>query len=113
VTIVELTKAQRKHLRTLSGKAHDRELSQALDDLFNRFQEWQKGNVSAWDLNQEIHEFHDGRSRDLYKLYVMNYDPIFCVAYAVAKEIIGIDEVEENCRAILQPKIEFIKSGGL
>ena len=108
--MMDLTKAQRKHLRTLSEKAYDRELSQALDDLSDRFKVWQKGNLSSWDLNQEIHEFHNGRSRDLYKFYVMNYDPIFCVAYALAKEIVDIEDVEKNCRAILQPKIEFIKS---
>lgn len=106
---MELTKAQRKHLRSLSGKAYERELSQALDDLFSRFQLWKKGDLPPWDLNQEIHEFHDGRSRDLYRLYIMNYDPIFCVAYALAKEIIGIDEVHENCRAMLQPEVEIIK----
>jgi hypothetical protein len=109
---VELTKTQRKHLRELSGKAHERELSEALNALLDRFQEWKNGNVSPWDLNQTIHEFHDGRSRDLYKLYIMNYDPIYRAAYALAKEIIGIDEVEESCRAILQPKIDFIKGEG-
>ena len=107
---MKITKSQSKHLRTLSETAHERELSQALGELHVRFQEWQEGNVSTWDLNQEIHEFHDGRSRNLYKFYVMNHDPLFRVATALANEIIDIDEVPENCRAILKPKIEIIKS---
>ena len=107
---MKITKSQSKHLRTLSETAHERELSQALGELHVRFQEWQEGNVSTWDLNQEIHEFHDGRSRDLYKFYVINNDPFFSVANALANEIIDIDEVPENCRAILKPKIEITKN---
>jgi len=110
VSIVKTTKAQKKHLRILSATAHERELSQALGELFAKFQEWQKGDLSPWDLNQEIHEFHDGKSRNLYKFYVMNHEPLFRVASALANGVIDIDEIPENCRAILKPKMEIVKN---
>jgi len=110
MSIVKTTKAQNKYLRVLSATAHERELSQALGELSAKFQEWQMGDLSPWDLNQEIHEFHDGKQRELYKFYVMNHNPLFCVASALANGIIDIDEVPENCRTILQSKIEVIKS---
>jgi hypothetical protein len=110
MSVVKISKTQRKNLRALSATAHERELSQALSELFAKFQDWQAGDVSPWDLNQEIHEFHDGKSRELYKFYVMNHNPLFCIASALAKEVIDIDEVPENCRAILSPKMETVKN---
>jgi hypothetical protein len=110
VGVVKITNSQRKHLWTLSETAYERELSQAIGELHVRFQEWQEGNVSTWDLNQEIHEFHDGRSRDLYKFYVMAHDPLFRVVSALANNIIDIDEVPENCQTILKHKMEIIKN---
>jgi hypothetical protein len=107
---VKTTKAQNKHLRALSATAHERELSQALGELSAKFQEWQKGDLSPWDLNQEIHEFHDGKQRELYKFYVMQHNPLFCVASALTNGIIDIDEVPENCREILKPKVEIVKN---
>ena len=64
-----LTKKQKAELRRLAGLAHERELSEALTNLESEFGRWRIGEISVFELNDRIHEFHHGLSRDLYKLY--------------------------------------------
>ena len=52
-------------------KAHKRELDSALLDLYKQFEKWKQNEIDCWELNDLIHKFHDGISRDLYKYYVM------------------------------------------
>jgi len=106
----ELTKSQRKHIRSLAQRAYEKELSQALNSLHERFQKWQVNELSPWDLSEDIHNFHDGTARELYKFYEMTNNFEFSVAHAVAKGILDFEEIEENCRALLQPKIDYLRS---
>jgi len=59
-------------LRKLVKRAHERALSLALTSLEGRFVAWHEGQIDAFELNEEIHRFHHGVSRELYKLYVMS-----------------------------------------
>ncbi len=106
----ELTKSQRKHIRSLAQRAYEKELSQALNSLHERFQKWHANEISPWDLSEDIHKFHDGTARELYKFYEMTHNFEFSVAHAVAKDILDFEEIEENCRALLQPKIDYLRS---
>ena len=62
----EFTKSERKLLRQLSEVAWESELSLCLSELMKEFSAWQGKRMSAFDLSQKIHEFHDGASRNLY-----------------------------------------------
>jgi hypothetical protein len=64
-----LTKKQKAELRRLAGLAHERELSAAIRELDLEFERWKKGEISVFALNERIHKFHHGISRDLYALY--------------------------------------------
>ncbi|MBN2717734.1 MAG: hypothetical protein JXX14_17925 [Deltaproteobacteria bacterium] len=98
----KLSKKQIKHLRQLSEIAYEKELSFYLDNLRNRFDEWKSGNIDVWALSDIIHEFHDGKSRDLYKFYVSGDDYALHVAHAVKNNFVMFDEIEESCREHVQ-----------
>jgi len=89
------TKAQRKELRRLSGLAHERELGAAATQLGLQFERWRRGEIDVFALNEEIHKFHDGVSRDLYKFYVMGGSMVeFNVASAVARDVLNESEID-------------------
>ncbi len=91
----ELTKKQRSQLRRLAAECHERELEEAMTDLYEQFQKWGGKGISVFELNDRIHEFHDGISRDLYKRYVMG-DPYISVDCALRNGILGEPEVNED-----------------
>ena len=104
----EPTKNQMKHLRSLASRAYDTEISAALDDLFEKFRKWKANEITPWALSDEIHKFHNETARELYKIYEMSRNPEFNVAYAVAKGILKIEEVEESCRPLIESKIDLL-----
>ena len=97
-------KKRKRYFREMAALAHERELSGALEDLYFRFGLWKNGKTDCFDLNQEIHEFHNGKSRELYKFYTMG-DPMTAVAYAIANGIFNEAEINqkyiENIREII------------
>lgn len=96
-----LSKAERRELRQLVELAHDRELSSAAADLMARFADWRAGKMNVFELNEQIHMYHDGPSRDLYKTYVM-VEAHLSVASAIARGVLKESEVSpvilENLR---------------
>ncbi len=95
-----LTKSQRAQLRQLAATAHSRELTAALTDLYEEFGHWGGRENDAFDLNEAVHKFHDGISRDLYKRYVLGSVGL-SVTYALQNGILGPDEVDEELKAAL------------
>ena len=56
----ETSKRIKRLVREYAAIAHDRELGQALRDLDVQFGRWRNGEISAAELNDVIHQFHDG-----------------------------------------------------
>ncbi len=48
---------------------YERELAKALGVLEENFKQWRKNKITAFDLNDFIHQFHNGISRDLWSFY--------------------------------------------
>ncbi len=90
-----LNRRQCHQLRIFAEEAHERELSEAMMELYEDFQEWGGDQISVFDLTERIHKFHDGISRELYKRYVL-LDPEFGVAHALNHGILGAKDVGEN-----------------
>jgi hypothetical protein len=101
----ELTKKQRKHIREMSGVAYEREMTAALDKLLASFQQWKHGEKTPFDLDMEIHQYHDGTARDLFKKYATG-DPDMAVMAALAKGILKIEELNEDCRPFFQDRMD-------
>jgi len=81
----------------LTDIAYERDLSRCLEVVAAKFEAWKKKEISTWDLNQLIHEYHSEIARELYKSYTMN-DPVFSVAFGVAQGVISIKDVDKTCR---------------
>ena len=102
----DISKKQIKHLRKIAHVAYERELSFHFDNLRKKFDEWKDRKMDVWELSDIIHEFHDGKSRDLYKFYVYGKHVPYQVAYAVKNEYISMDEIEESCREHIQQLVD-------
>jgi hypothetical protein len=99
------TKRQRACLRKLASEAHCYELGEALAHLYAEFGKWGGDGMSAFDLNDKIHEFHDGISRDLYKTYVLS-NPEMAVAIGIFRKAIDPDRLDAELRGKIAPIVE-------
>ena len=92
MTARTLTKAQLKEVRKLAGLAYERELVKAVGDLQDQFESWRRGELDVFGLNERIHQFHDGVSRDLYKQYVLG-EASWNLAAAIRNDVVKESEV--------------------
>ena len=104
----ELTKKQKKHIREV-GVAYERAMVAALDTLLASFQKWKQGGMTPFDLDEEIHQYHTGTARDLYKQYATG-DPDMAVMFALAKGILKIEELNEDCRSFYQDRMDLLRA---
>lgn len=98
------TKKQRRELRELQGRAWERELGGALQELRRDFELWEKGEISVFELSDRIHEFHNGRSRELYKLYSGSRDH-FLVSHLTVRGVIDEAELSDDLREAIKDDI--------
>lgn len=98
------SKKQRRELRELQGLAWERELEEALRQLREDFDSWRKGKISAFELSDRIHKFHNGRSRELFTLYTGRLE-VWLIAHAIARGVIDESELSEDLRTELNEDI--------
>jgi hypothetical protein len=65
----DLTKADKKKVRQLAGIAWERELRCELRKIAAAIEDMENNSLSAFDVNDSIHRFHNGASRELFKRY--------------------------------------------
>lgn len=100
----ELTKKQKKHIRDMTGMAYEREMTAALEMLLAAFQEWKQGAMTVFDLDEKIHQYHNGTSRDLYKQYATGH-PDMAILLALARGALKIEELNDDCRSFYQERL--------
>jgi hypothetical protein len=100
------TKSQKRKFRELAGIANERELDQELEKLYRHFETWKKKEISCFELSDLIHTFHQGPSREIWKMYTYS-DPDTAVSRAVALGLLKKEEIPENLLDILDLKIGF------
>ena len=91
------SKSLRQKLRQMAGIAYERELATASEALREQFLRWKNKEIDVFELNDRIHEFHHGISRELYNRYTGNEmaDSI-CVASALHRGILSREEIGED-----------------
>ncbi|MCU0720544.1 MAG: hypothetical protein MUC83_12620 [Pirellula sp.] len=77
----ELTKRDRKLVRELAGIAWERRLRDELLKIGEFISEMTTGKLSPFEVNDCVHQFHNGISRELFTLYSAS-DPWFAVCRA-------------------------------
>ena len=100
------SKAQRREIRRLAGLAHEGELGTAAGQLQSEFERWRRGEIDVFALNDYIHRFHDGVSRELYKRYTMA-EAEWSVASAIAREVLKESEIDPSILERLHSLIEL------
>ncbi|TDO92001.1 hypothetical protein DFR79_10827 [Halanaerobium saccharolyticum] len=105
----DFSKKTKKEIRRLAGLAHERELEKALADLNLKFKQWEKKELDPFELDDEIHKFHNKISREIFKKYNSSDMKDHYVAIAIANGIIDKDEVAPEAYHELEFLIERIK----
>jgi len=100
------TKAQKKKLLELAGIANERELDQEMEMLYQHFENWRNEKISCFELSDLIHKFHQGPSREIWKMYTYS-DPDTAVSRAVALGLLKKEEIPKDLLDILDFKIGF------
>jgi hypothetical protein len=105
----EFSKAERKRLRSLAGEIYEAEAAQLLGELEASFKEWRSGQKVASELLQDIHEFHQHQSRELWSMY-QGLKEHQIVARGVARGFIEEKKIEVSLLAKLQARIADYRS---
>jgi hypothetical protein len=88
----QIPKRLKRLVREWAGVAHDRELAAALGELRDQFERWERAEITAGDLNDLIHKYHDGTFREIWKHYATKHlEP--AIGFAVATGILQREEV--------------------
>ena len=103
---MKFTKSQKKKLRELAGIANERELDREMEKLYQHFENWRNETMSCFELSDVIHKFHQGPSREIWKMYAYS-DPDTAVSRAVALGLLKKEEISKDLLDILDLKIGF------
>lgn len=91
----EIPKRIKRMVREWAGVAHERDLRDALKELRRQFDRWDRGEVDSFELNQLVHRYHDGASREIWKRYSTSHlEP--AVASAIVAGVLRRDELPEE-----------------
>jgi hypothetical protein len=101
-----LTKEQKRQARELATVAREAELAEALEELHELFSDWRNGRIDALQLSDAIHQFHDGQSRELFKMY-NGLPPEDLAARAIAHELVPPAKIPRDLRRALGARIEL------
>jgi len=99
-----LHQSAEKILRRLRNTAYERELGQELEKLYRDFKKWRNKEVDGFALNDLIHKYHHGPSRELWKFYSYA-DHDTAVARAVKLDLIKKEEIPDDILQLLAPRL--------
>ena len=105
-----MKKSDRKKIRQLADRAWERELRSAIAEIGDAIVEMERGTVSPFDVDEKIHEYHNGTARDLYNLY-SGGGPWMGVCQAYYKGILSDEdlvELSEEVRCEMQDRSESL-----
>ena len=105
----DLTKADKKKVRQLAGIAWERELRDELRGIAAAINEMENGSLSTFDVNDRIHKFHNGASRDLYRQYSESL-PWLGVCRAFIDRVLNDDDLVDASDEIRRGIAEFVAS---
>jgi hypothetical protein len=109
--MIELSKSEKRELRSLAGEAYEAELAQQFEKLEMAFLSWRKGDISVFDLDDRIHEYYSGPRKQLYTFYQMRNQPEAAVAHALALNLIDRSKVSAGVAEKIEHLIRFFKGG--
>lgn len=103
----DFTKRQKAEIRRLNDLAWERELSAALENLRREFDALKSGQISAFEMSDKVHQFHQHTARELYKCYGDGRNP-FAVPGAIGRGVVQRAEVSPEVLELLEPTIKAL-----
>ena len=92
----EASKRTKRLVREWAEIAHDRDLSKSLRELRAEFDRWERGEINPFELNDLVHLFHQGTSREIWKRYQTRHlEP--AIASAVVAGVLRKEEATGAC----------------
>ena len=98
----------RSELRRWAQLAYERELKNALLQLFGKFDQWRRGQLDPFELNEEVRRHNDTTAHDLKTRYTSS-PPETAVAMAVATGVLREDELAPECLALIGPQLKYLR----
>jgi hypothetical protein len=105
----QIPKPIKRALRELAGRAYEIELGRALAVLHSEFGRWEQGEVTAFELSEAIHQFHQGRARELFSMYTQGH-PKAAVAHAIHSGILDRRQVAPEVLKYLEGALGFFEA---
>lgn len=96
----------KRMIREYAAQAYEIELSRALGELEQQFALWRTGLISAGELNDRIHAFHQGPARELWSRYNARIDDML-VAQAIVTGLLPRETIPAELLEALQPSMNF------
>ncbi len=98
----------RSELTRLVKLAHERELKNVLLDLFGRFDQWRRGQLDPFELNEELRRHATETSRALQAKYT-GTPPETAVAIAIVAGVLREEELDADCARIVAPQVGYLR----
>jgi hypothetical protein len=92
----EYPKQIKRLIREYAARAYEAELGQALGELEAEFTRWRSGELSAGELSDRIHTFHQGPARELWSRYNARIDDTL-VAHAIVTGLLPREIIPAEC----------------
>jgi hypothetical protein len=105
----KVSKRIKRALRDLAGIAYEVELGRALTALREHFTRWERGDITAFDVDEAIHRYHQGPARELYKLYGGGMLDMV-VAHAIVAGVLDRSKTDPEVLTHLSRAISFYES---
>jgi hypothetical protein len=97
----DLSKSERRKIRQLAEVAWDRQLRGELHKLAAAIADMAEGKITPFDVNEQVHRFHNGVSRDLFCMYSSS-DPWYAVCRAHFDGVLTDDDLSDASDEIKQ-----------
>ena len=98
----------KKKIHELKCEAYKRELARELTQLAAKFDEWKAGHMGAGELDNLIHQHHNGPSRELFKFYNYGNDDL-AVAGAIAQGILTKEDIPADVWPHIENKVQLLR----
>jgi|HigsolmetaAR202D_1030399.scaffolds.fasta_scaffold37439_2 hypothetical protein len=102
----EYSKHIKRLIREHATRLYEIELGQALGKLEQHFVAWHSGHISAFELSDHIHTFHQSPARELGSRYNARIDDTL-VAHAIVTDLLPRETIPAELLEALQPIMAF------
>ncbi len=102
----QLNKRIRNEFRELMEITYEREIEIYMNELYEKFNEWKEGKISAGDLSVLIHQYDRGPSSEMFSRY-NHVDPQILVARGLFKGLLKREEISDEAYGFIKDLVEY------